>query len=139
MFGRVVDCSSLLKHARFLSKANPDMSFERLSGKDIDILLKYIYFLLKIKAGGFYHKRRLIKVNCPTVDRIGDRNLFFEKHKNELQSFHPEFDFDNLSKREKETIEDDLDSMMYAKDIMQISKEFWEDVDNRNLLNELRR
>ena len=117
----------LKKHVKYIKAINPEIDFNNLKSKDIDRIDAQLSFLKDIRSGNLFDGR----FTSTTLNSLPDRNQFFEEHKNELMELHPEFDFYNLSKKEWDVLNDELDAMMYADKDKDIAFEMLSQIRNR--------
>ena len=110
------------KHIYYLKAINPTTSFSFLTKRDIKRLVDQLDQLANFKTGYLNNSiNRNISNAVTSVDTTNSalshfirKRQVYKENIEKLMQMHPEIDFDNPSKQDKETIDDELDVIMYA-------------------------
>ncbi len=110
------------KHIYYLKAINPTTSFSFLTKRDINRLVDQLDQLANFKTGYLNNSiNRNISNVVTSVDTTNSalshfirKRQVYKENIEKLMQMHPEIDFDNPSKQDKETIDDELDVIMYA-------------------------
>ena len=110
------------KHIYYLKAINPTTSFSFLTKRDIKRLVDQLDQLANFKTGYLNNSiNRNISNDVTSVDTTNSalshfirKRQVYKENIEKLMQMHPEIDFDNPSKQDKETIDDELDVIMYA-------------------------
>ena len=122
LFDNYRHIKDLKSHIKYLQAVNPDIDFDYVSKKDIKNFLRQVVELYNYKYNGANHTNPLDRINYDTDVFKLEENYYYE-HSTQLQSLDdgPK-DFSTLSKDERARAIDDLDAIIYAKEITKKNK-----------------
>lgn len=106
--------SRIKKHENYLKAINPSLDLDNLDRRQMNAVVSQLDYLANEKTGFLTSKSINGKI-IKTATAMNIRNEFYQEHLQELMNKHPEIDFNNMSKRDKEIINDELDAMIYAE------------------------
>ncbi len=104
-------------HIYYLKTLNPKLDFSNIKRNDAILLTQQLNQLSNYKNGLLNSAKSLPSVTVSVASAVikdrKNRKELYEAHKFELMEKHPEIDFENMTKKDKIVIDDELDVLMY--------------------------